>query len=118
MEPEYISATGAACEAIWLRRILNDLGFKQEEPTVIYCDNKSAIHLSKNPVLHSRSKHIELRYHFIREMVIQKEIDLQFCSTHDQLVDVLTKSLTKEKFAFYRQQLGVMGLGSRKGVEK
>ncbi|KAJ0576790.1 putative RNA-directed DNA polymerase [Helianthus annuus] len=114
-EAEYIAAAGATCECIWLRRILEDLGFKQEEPTVIYCDNKSAINLSRNPVLHSRSKHIELRYHFIREMVMKERISLEYCSTNAQLADVLTKSLSREKFMFYKEAMGVVNFGSRKG---
>lgn len=112
-EAEYIAATGATCQAIWLRRVLEDLGLKQEAPTVIYCDNKSAISLSKNPMHHSRAKHIELRFHFIREMVEQKQVSLEFCSTHEQIADVLTKSVTKEKFVFFRWQLGVMQFESR-----
>ncbi|XP_076888393.1 glyoxysomal processing protease, glyoxysomal-like [Bidens hawaiensis] len=79
---------------------MEDHGFKQQEPTVIHCDNKSTIHLSKNPVLHSRSKHIELMYHFIREMVINKQVQLEYCSTHSQLADVLIKGLSMEKFLF------------------
>ncbi|KAJ0589103.1 putative RNA-directed DNA polymerase [Helianthus annuus] len=114
-EAEYIAASGATCEAIWLRRVLEDFGFKQLEATTIFCDNKSTISLSKNPVLHKRSKHIELRYHFMREMVEQDQIKLEHCSTHEQLADVLTKSLAREKFVFYRLQLGVICLGSREG---
>ncbi|KAD3336473.1 hypothetical protein E3N88_31992 [Mikania micrantha] len=114
----YISATGATCQAIWLRRSLEELGFKQEDPTVIYCDNKSAINLSKNPILHSRSKHIELRYHFIREMVTKKQVSLEYCSTHHQLADVLTKALSMEKFVYFRHKLGVMKLESRRDDEE
>lgn len=96
-EAEYISATGATRQTIWLRRIPEDLGFEQSEPTVIYCDNKSAINLSKNPVMHSRSKHIELKYHYIIEMVMQKLVSLEYYSTYNQLADVLTKALSREK---------------------
>ncbi|XP_076901612.1 uncharacterized protein LOC143556071 [Bidens hawaiensis] len=112
-EAEYIAVTGAACQAIWLRRILEDLDLQQEGPTVIFCDNKSTINLSKNPSHHSRAKHIELKYHFIREMVEQGKVVLQFCSTHEQVADVLTKQVTKEKFVFFRHQLGVMEFESR-----
>ena len=64
-EAEYIAATDAVCEAIWLRRLLSDLQQKIKEPTVICCDNMSAIAMTKNPVFHARTKHIELRHHFI-----------------------------------------------------
>jgi hypothetical protein len=116
-EAEYISATGATCQAIWLRRILEDLGMKQEAATVIWCDSKSAIHLSKNPALHGRSKHIELKHHFIRELVAQKQVSLEFCSTTDQMADLLTKSLPKTKFMHFKEMLGVRKLGLREGVE-
>ncbi|KAJ0482029.1 putative RNA-directed DNA polymerase [Helianthus annuus] len=68
---EYIAATVATCQAIWLRRILEDLHFKQVGATITFCDNQSTISLSRNPVMHNRSKHIELKHHFIREMVKQ-----------------------------------------------
>jgi hypothetical protein len=64
-EAEFISATSCACQAIWLRRILQQLGQNQEESTTFHCDNSSAIKLCKNPVLHGRSKHIDVRFHFI-----------------------------------------------------
>lgn len=78
-EAEYVAATSAACEAVWLRRILDDLQQTSEEATTIYCDNMSAIAMTKNPVFHARTKHIELRHHFIRELAEKKEIELQFC---------------------------------------
>ena len=64
---EFIAATACACQAIWLRRILEELQFKQVEATIVFCDNNSAIKLSKNPVLHGRSKHIDVKYYFLRD---------------------------------------------------
>ncbi|KAD7478171.1 hypothetical protein E3N88_01307 [Mikania micrantha] len=116
-EAEYIASTGAACQGVWIRRILEDLGFKQDGATVIYCDNNSAINLSKNPVLHSRSKHIELKYHFIRDLVAQNQIKLEFCDTHHQVADVLTKGLTREKFVFFRHLMGVIEFELKGDVE-
>ena len=66
-EAEFIAATACACQAIWLRRILEELQFKQVEATIVFCDNNSAIKLSKNPVLHGRSKHIDVKYYFLRD---------------------------------------------------
>ncbi|KAK4401740.1 Retrovirus-related Pol polyprotein from transposon TNT 1-94 [Sesamum angolense] len=66
-EAEYIAAAATSNQAIWLRRILEDMGEKQEEPTTIYCDNKSAIAITKNPVQHNRTKHIDIKYHSLRE---------------------------------------------------
>ncbi|PKA65558.1 Retrovirus-related Pol polyprotein from transposon TNT 1-94 [Apostasia shenzhenica] len=104
-EAEYSAAAEAACEAVWLRRILEDIGQKQEDPTVIYCDNMSAIAMSKNLVLHARTKHIELRLHFIRELVQKGEIQLEFLSTLEQPADMLTKAVTAEKFEKHKGQL-------------
>ena len=68
-EAEYVASSEATCEAIWLRRILSDMLQDISKPTMILCDNMSAIAMTKNPVFHARSKHIEIRHHFIREMV-------------------------------------------------
>jgi hypothetical protein len=68
-EVEYMAASQASCEALWLRKMLVGLFGVQLRPTVIYCDNQSCIKLSENPVFHDRSKHIEIRYHFIRDYV-------------------------------------------------
>ncbi|KAL0382165.1 UNVERIFIED_CONTAM: Retrovirus-related Pol polyprotein from transposon TNT 1-94 [Sesamum calycinum] len=76
-EAEYIAAAATSNHAIWLRRILEDIGEKQEEPTTIYCDNKSAIAITKNPVQHSRTKHIDIKYHSLREATTRGEIELK-----------------------------------------
>ncbi|KAD4888558.1 hypothetical protein E3N88_20631 [Mikania micrantha] len=116
-EAEYISASAAACQCVWLRRILEDLGLFQSDPTVILCDNKSAINLSRNPVMHNRSKHIELKHHFIRELVIQEQVLLEFCGTNEQLADMLTKAISKEKFVYFRLQAGVREFEVREGID-
>ncbi|MFS7974794.1 putative RNA-directed DNA polymerase [Helianthus anomalus] len=81
-EAEYVASSAATSQAIWLRRILEDLGVPQEAPTVILCDNHSAINLSRNPVLHGRTKHIEIKHHYIRDMVAQQRISLEYCRTN------------------------------------
>ena len=106
-EAEYVAATSAACQSVWMRRILSDLQHAQNQPTEIFCDNKSAIALSKNHVFHKRSKHIDTRFHFIRELVNGKQICLEFCKSNEQLADVFTKPLAKDVFEFHRQNLGV-----------
>ncbi|KHN25158.1 Copia protein, partial [Glycine soja] len=88
VEAEYVAATEATSQAIWLHRILEDMGEKQDEPTKINCDNKSAIAMAKNPVHHSRTKHIAIKYHFIREAEATKEIKLDYCRTEDQIADI------------------------------
>jgi hypothetical protein len=80
----------------------------QLRPTVIYCDNQSCIKLSENPVFHDRSKHIEIRYHFIRDYVQRGAVELQFISTDEQVADILTKALGRGKFVPFRDKLGVV----------
>ncbi|KAG6503366.1 hypothetical protein ZIOFF_035678 [Zingiber officinale] len=82
-EAEYISASVATSQAIWLRKILADLGHHQIEGTVLHCDNKSAIAMAKNPVHHNRTRHIALKHHFIRQAIEDKEIQLEFKLMHD-----------------------------------
>ncbi|KAK0596555.1 hypothetical protein LWI29_016765 [Acer saccharum] len=106
-EAEYVAAAKATSQAIWLRRILEDIGEKQEDPTVLYCDNKSAIAMGKNPISHDRTKHIAIKFHFIREAVEQGEIQLMYCRTQDQMADVLTKAVTRDKFIYLRELIGV-----------
>lgn len=106
-EAEYVAAAETTSQAIWLRRILNDMGDQQKEPTVIYCDNKSAIAIAKNPVHHNRTKHIAIKYHFIREAGETKEIRLEYCQTEDQIADIFTKALPRPKFEQLRSMLGV-----------
>ncbi len=78
-----------------------------DAPVVIYCDNISSILLANNPVYHARTKHIEMHYHFIREKVLAKEIDLIHVSTEDQVADMFTKALGTDKLKKFRQMLGV-----------
>jgi hypothetical protein len=116
-EAEYVAATSAACQAIWLRRVLADLQQKQKGATKIFCDNKATISMTKNPTFHSRTKHIDIRYHFIRDLVAKEEISLEYCSTQGQLADVLTKALSKEKFCYFRDLFGVCDFELRGSVE-
>jgi hypothetical protein len=107
-EAEYMATSMASCEAIWLRKLLTGLFDQELEPTVIYCDNQSCIKLSENPVFHDRSKHIEIRYHFIRDRIQKGAVKLQYISTDEQVADILTKPLEKGKFVFFRDRLGVV----------
>jgi len=75
-EAEFVAATACACQAIWFRRILEELQFKQRRPTAIYCDNTSTIKLSKNPVFHGRSKHIDVRFYFLRDLTKDEVIEV------------------------------------------
>lgn len=106
-EVEFVAAAVCSTQAIWMKRILETLGYEGNESTVIFCDNSSTIKLARNPVFHSRCKHIEVRFHFLRNLENDGVIQLIYCSTHDQIVDMLTKPLKLESFRQMREQLGV-----------
>jgi hypothetical protein len=107
-EAEYMAASQASCEAIWLRKMLVGLFGQEMSPTVIHCDNQSCIKLSENPVFHDRSKHIEIRYHFIRDWVQRGAVQLQYVSTDDQVADILTKALPRGKHVYFRDKMGLV----------
>lgn len=106
-EAEFVAATTRACRAIWLKKILKVLHFKEDGPTLIYCDNSSAIKLSKNPVLQGWSKHIDVKYHFLRDLTNDEVINLVYCRSEDQIADILTKPLKFPAFQKLRELLGV-----------
>jgi hypothetical protein len=97
-EVEYIAAATAACQGIWLARLLGDPKKTADEVVGIKVDNKSAFDLIKNSVFHERSKHIQTRFHFIRESSENGEIRLEFINIGGQLIDILTKALPKARF--------------------
>ena len=106
-EAEYIAASMSACQAIWLEALLDELKVKSENGMLLMVDNKSAISLAKNPVAHGRSKHIETRFHYLRDQVYNGRLRLDFCRSADQLVDILTKPLKKERFEDLRRKMGL-----------
>jgi hypothetical protein len=108
MEAEYIAACFASCEAIWLRKLLTGLFDLEMEATTILCDKQSYIKITENLVFHDKSKHIEIRYHYIRDMVQRGAIKLQYVSTDEQVVDVLTKPLSRVKFEHFRDKLDIV----------
>ena len=82
-EAKYIFASDASREAVWLRKLLSDLFDTSLEPVVIHCDNQSCIKISENPVFHDRSKHMEMRYHYLRDMVQWRDISLWYIPTDE-----------------------------------
>jgi len=100
--------TSCATQAVWLRRILEVMHQKQNTPTEIYCDNKSAIALSKNPIFHGWSKHIDIRFHKIRELIAEEEVMIKYCPIEEQIVDIFTKPLKMESFYKLKKMLGMM----------
>lgn len=109
-EAEYIAATTTAYQGVCLNRLLLDLLEGGDRATTILVDNKSAIQLCKNPVFHDRSKHIDLRFHFIRECIDDGTIYVDHINTGDQLADILTKSLTRTRFVELRTRIGMISV--------
>eukprot|EP00253_Pinus_taeda_P002716 PITA_02716 len=107
-EVEYMAASLASCEAIWLRKMLFGLFGQPLRPSVIYCDNQSCIKLTENPIFHDRSKHIGIRYHFIRDYVQKGTVKLEYISTDEQVADILTKALPRGKHVYFRDKMGVV----------
>lgn len=112
-EAEFMAATAAACQAIWFRKVLMKIAEEYIDPVVIYIDNKSAIDLAKNPTFHGRNKHIDIRYHFIRECVERGEIVVKHISSENQRADSLTKALFAVKFDRMRKLLGMKNLNGQ-----
>ena len=106
-EAEYHALCAATCEAIWLRRLINDAGKEQKNSTSIKSDNQSTIKLAYNPVFHKNTKHIDTQFHFVREKIQSKEIIVEYCKTCDNMADIFTKPLARVKFELFRRMLGV-----------
>eukprot|EP00253_Pinus_taeda_P013445 PITA_13445 len=104
---EYMAASTALCEAIWLRKLSVNLFRENMEATKIMCDNQSCIKLSENLVFHDRSKHIDIRYHFVRECVQRGAVQLSYTPTGEQVADILTKALGRSKFDYFREKMGM-----------
>jgi hypothetical protein len=104
-----------ACEAVWLRRMLSDMKMQQTEPTPLLCDNQGVLKLAKNPVFHKHTKHVEIHCHFIRQLVEDGSIELQYCPIEDQTADIFTKSLGPEKYVKFWDKLGVVSRLTIKG---
>ena len=108
-EVEYIAAGSCCAQLLWMQKLLLDYGSHQEHLT-IYCDNTSAINISKNLVQHSQTKHIEIRHHFIRVLVEDGTLTLEFIHIDDQKADLFTKPIYSKRFEFLRQNIAVISM--------
>nr|GEX54838.1 retrovirus-related Pol polyprotein from transposon TNT 1-94 [Tanacetum cinerariifolium] len=106
-ESEYVAVSSCCAQVLWMRTQLTDYGFFYDK-VPIYCDSKSAIAISCNPVQHTRTKHIDVRYHFIKDHVEKGTIELSFIGTEYQVADLFTKSLPEARFKFLVEKLGMM----------
>ena len=106
-EAEYRALANAASETVWLNSLLHELGFPLKVPPLLLCDNLGATHLSFNPVNHSRMKHIQIDLHFVRELVQNGTLHVRHVHTQDQLADLLTKPLSRQRTELLRTKIGL-----------
>ncbi|KAH9699463.1 retrovirus-related pol polyprotein from transposon RE1 [Citrus sinensis] len=107
-ESEYRALSAACSEISWLQSLFSELNIAKLPTPVLWCDNQSAGELARNPVFHSKSKHIELDVHYVRDKVLGKELEVRYIPTEEQVADVLTKPLSFSKFSFFRSKLNVV----------
>jgi histone deacetylase 1/2 len=106
-EAEYKALANATAELIWVQKLLTELGVRHPPRARLWCDNLGATYLSANPIFHARTKHIEIDFHFVRERVAQKLLEVRFISTGDQLADGFTKALPVVKLKNFRDNLNL-----------
>ena len=109
-EVEYVAAAVNCSNIVWFKQLLEGMKVEIKEPIVMFCVNTSAINISNNPVMHSRTKHIAIKYHFVKELVQDKEFRLEYVHTKEQIADIFTKPLPKDAFLYLRGKLGVIPL--------
>jgi hypothetical protein len=102
-ETEYIEATRCCTQILWMKKTLTDIHGEYDEPIPISCDNTSTIRISKNPVMNSKMKHIPIKYHFLREHAVEKNIGVEYVGTKEQVASIFTKSLPQESFEYLCQ---------------
>ena len=107
-EAKYIAACSAACQALWLSSLINELKVSSDEAVELIVDNKSAIDLAKNPISHGRSKHIDTKFHFLKDQVSKGIVKLRNCRSKVQLADIMTKSFKAERFKVLRKLQNVV----------
>ncbi|KAJ8773038.1 hypothetical protein K2173_028215 [Erythroxylum novogranatense] len=112
-EAEYVAATAGVCQGIWIRRLIEELKGRKPVDVMFKVDNKSAIALAKNPVHHHKSKHIDIKARFIRDCVQKGEIELEYVCTKEQLADLFTKPLPRDRFEELRTLIGIADVRTR-----
>ncbi|KAI5336023.1 hypothetical protein L3X38_026157 [Prunus dulcis] len=114
-EAEYVSASEAITQAIWLRFVLEDFGELETDATPLMVDNTSAIARTKNPIFHQKTNHINCRYHFIEDALQDGVVDLKYCKSKEQMAEIFTKALPEDRFNYLRGLLGVKPVNNLEG---
>ena len=107
-EAEYKALANATAEMMWVQKLLTELRIQHPSAARLWCDNLGAKYLSANPIFHARTKHIEIDFHFVRERVTNKLLDIQFINSDDQLADGFTKAVPAVKLKQFRSNLGLV----------
>ena len=109
MEAEFIACSAAVQEAVWLRRFFGNLGIQGDcaEPITVHCDNQVALSFTKDPIYHSRTKHIDTKNNYIRDIIAKQEVTVQYISTHQMVVDPLTKPIPRDVYLSHVNALGL-----------
>jgi len=107
-EAEYKALADATAEIIWIQVLLRELWVSLHKPPSLWCDNIGATYLTANPIFHRHMKHVEVDYHFVRERVAMKQLDVRIISSKDQLADIMTKALPAPVFTFLRNNLNLV----------
>jgi hypothetical protein len=106
-EAEYIAAGHCYTQLLWMRQTLRDYGYKLSKVHLL-CDNESAIRIADNPVEHNRTKHIDIRYHFLRDHQQKGDIEIAYVNTHNQIADIFTKPLDEKTISKLRNELNIL----------
>ena len=118
-EAEYRALAAATSELIWISSLLREIGFPLTSPPRLFRDNIGATYLTASPIFHTRSRHLEIEFHFVRDLVSQRKLEVCYISSEDQVADLFTKSLSKGKFLKHRDKLLVRSPPIRlKGSDK
>lgn len=115
-EAEYVAAAVVACQGVWLSRLISEMLGRPQAKFKLFVDNQAAIALSKNPVHHDRSKHIDIKYHYIRDCVEKGQVEVDHIRTREQIADALTKALGRVVFVEMRQKLGMSEVGTKEQI--